>query len=374
MADSSTPHAAGGGYLITFREHKGPNGEPGRTIGFRGVQVRPLGYAELAAAKPHEPLTIPLRLERGEVVETDITDIDLTKTWTADATLESPLTSRAVSLVRGGWLPPTLAATDDDATILLDRNLVPLLVGRARFDTRSEGGDFLDLFQDRPVRLNPLLYAMEGNRRQTPTPDEVAAQLEEAVGKLRKAMPKALVVADPGMLRGALGLIENARDMLSRKQRFLRQVSMRIPPSVGHARVPKVWTDILERADGCGLRRDSLVVLAALSAGAVPNGASPARALLKLKPGYTDADAYNALADLRALELLMALFAMFPDQKIHLCTADRPLAQFWTGLRASDFRLQRPGYAFDLAPVEALLPGETLDWWRSAILAAGDRP
>jgi hypothetical protein len=356
------------GYVMVIRELEGENGGSPRTIAFAKSKVLPLGYADLLSARLHEPLTIPLRLDNGTVIDTDIDGMDRTQRYSVNTILESPFTCHAVSLMKGGWLPPSLAATSDDPTILLDRNLVPLLVGRGRVSEDSRDRDFLDLFKDRPVKLNPLLYAMEGENREIPTPDQVAALLGDAVEKLRTALPKALVVADPAMLQGALGLIEDARLALGRKQEFLVLVAPTLAASVGRARLPDVWTEIVAAADHCSVRRDSLVVLAALSAAAVPNGASPAKALLKFKPGYAEADAYNALADLRALELLMGLFALFPQEHIHFCTADRALALFWTGIRASNFERRGSGFAFDLGPIEALLPSDTVQRWRASLL------
>ncbi|MBI1198305.1 MAG: hypothetical protein GC203_10625 [Phenylobacterium sp.] len=352
---------------MIFTELEQADGTPGRRIAFAGVEVRPLDYAALATAKLHAPLTIPLGWDNARIVDTNIPDLDLDQLYSANATLETPFTSHAVCLVRGGWLPSSLAATIDDSTMLLDRNLVPQLVGRMR--RRANGGvnqDFLDLLADQPVRLHPLLYAMEGNARAIPTPDQLRAQLDEAVRKLQAAMPLARVVADPNVVRGALGLIEDAREGFIRKQDFLLRVAPALAAPVAQAKLQETWDKILAAADACGVARTSLVVLAALSTAAVPNGASPAKALLKPKRGYSQADAYNALADLRALELLLGLFALYPAARIQLCTADRPLALFWAGLCASGFERRGQGFAFDLSPVEALLPGPTLDAWRAA--------
>jgi len=352
---------------MVFSELDQFDGTPGRRIAFAGVEVRPLDYAALATAKLHAPLTIPLGWDNAKVVDTDIPDFDLAQVYSANATLESPLTSHAVCLVKGGWLPSSLAATIDDSTMLLDRNLVPQLVGRMR--RQANGGaneDFLDLLADQPIRLHPLLYAMEGNARAIPTPDQLRAQLDEAVRKLQAAMPLARVVADPSVVRGALGLIEDSRKSFMRKQAFLLRVAPTLAAPVAQAKLQQAWDTVLATANACGVARNSLVVLAALSTVAVRKGASPAKALLKPRRGYNEADAYNALADLRALELLLGLFALYPAERIQLCTADRPLALFWTGLRASGFERRGQGFAFDLSPVEALLPGPTLDAWRVA--------
>lgn len=361
----TTPKTPG---VFVVRELEGPNGGPGRSVAFTGVEIRALGYADLASAKLHAPLTVALAWDNAKIISSDVEGLDLAALYRANTTLESPFTSLAVCLMKGGWLPSSLATTTGDATILLDRNVVPQLIAASRRQTSgAPRQDFLDLFARGPVRLHPLLYAMEGNGREIPTPDEVHSQMAEVVDKLRSALPQAEIIADPGVLQGALGLLDDARAGFARRTRFLQEVAPLLAAPVGRREVRARWRNILAAADVNGVARSSLVVLAALSAAAVPNGRSPARSLLKCARAYSAGDAYNALADLRSLELLLGLFALAPDQQIHLCTCDKALALFWVGLRASNVRRVGPAVTFDLAPVPELLPGEALDWWRADV-------
>jgi hypothetical protein len=78
---------------------------------------------------------------------------------------------------------------------------------------------------------------------------------------------------------------------------------------------------------------------------------------LKLtEPNYSAELAYNALADLRSLEVLMYLFALFPNERLLLCTGDKDLALFWAGIKASDFNWRSGYFQGKFSPVEALLP------------------
>jgi hypothetical protein len=108
---------------------------------------------------------------------------------------------------------------------------------------------------------------------------------------------------------------------------------------------------------------NSLVLLAALSVVAIPMGRSPAAKILKFKPNYREEDAYNALVDFRALDLLVSFLALYPDQSIQLYTADRALALFWVGARASNFGRASDGFTFDVSPVPELIPPDILDRW-----------
>ncbi|UUL83972.1 hypothetical protein [Sphingomonas qomolangmaensis] len=149
---------------------------------------------------------------------------------------------------------------------------------------------------------------------------------------------------------------------------FLIDIAPALVSPTSRALLDTRWQKLLEAADRYQVPRNSLVVLAALSAVAVPNSGSPAKKLLKFRSDYSAGDAYNALADLRSLEILINLFALFPNERVALFTADRALALFWTGIQAHDFRRAGESAHFELAPVEALLPGASLDRWRQAVV------
>jgi hypothetical protein len=57
-----------GGSSLRFTETR-DDGVPGRSVTFTWENVRPLGYAELAAAKLHQKLTIPLELHGSKIAE-----------------------------------------------------------------------------------------------------------------------------------------------------------------------------------------------------------------------------------------------------------------------------------------------------------------
>lgn len=360
--------AQAGDWVMKFAELEGQAGEPPRSITFVGIEFKPLDYRQLAEARLHQPVTVPLDWHNARLVETDVPGIDIDGIAKGNATLESLFSSTTVSLQRGGWLPSGLAVTRRGVTVLPDRNVV------AQIKARYDGGavvaadrDFLDMLADLEVRINPLLFAMEGNGRGIPTPSIVEAQLQEAVQLIRKALPKTELVIGDDNLKGALGLIEDTRPGLERKQAFLLDIAPSLDPPTSRRMLDARWQEILDAADRNSVPRTTLVVLAALSAAAVPNSGSPAKKVLKFRPGYAAGDAYNALADLRSLELLIHLYTLFPEERPALFTADKALALFWTGIQVHGFRRESDGLTFDLAPVEALLPGDTITWWQEAI-------
>ncbi|HEX7694585.1 MAG TPA: hypothetical protein VF409_08850, partial [Sphingomonas sp.] len=89
-----------------------------------------------------------------------------------------------------------------------------------------------------------------------------------------------------------------------------------------------------------------------------PNGATPAKRVLKPSERYSAADAYNAICDLRSLNILIRLIGAFPDEAIQLCTADKNLALFWCGLGADDFASGPDAGDYTISLHPALMPAE----------------
>lgn len=361
------PRPGGSVFVVNELEH--PDGGTPRRIAFSEVEIRPLGYEDLASAKLHQAITIPLEMYNGRIVETDVDGIDTSKYVHIRMTLESPFTARAIGLVRGGWLPSALAATRATAVILPDRNILSEISGRfeAGKAIRRNGSDFIDLFASNEVRINPLLAAMEGNGRAIPTSDAAQAQVEEAMRKLGRALPKAILMIGPDSIKGLLGLIEEGRPGLLRKQALLRHLAPMLSSPAARRDIDTRWQSILDAADAHRVPRASLVVLALLSALVHPTGSCAAKKIFKFHDRYSDGDAYNALSDIRALEVLLHLIALFPEMDTQLCTADRNLALFWTGAGISGLERSTEGIRFSLTPHSGILPDPYGSRWSADI-------
>jgi hypothetical protein len=272
------------GKVLKYVEINEETGQPtGRSASFLGVEFQALQYSDLIHQKL-EKVAIPLRWNGARVLESTFPEITVEKVASGNAVLESTYSSRTIGLVRGGWLPSGLAL-QEGMVVMPDRCTITELIGRF-FDgkkTESANDDFLDFFADQHIRINPLLFALEGNRRKNPTPDVVEQQFEWACAKIGVALPKAeLVPAGKEGLQGVVGIIKDTQAGMARKQEFLMRLAPKLHGNVGARRLMAVWDDVLAVADECGVPRRSLVVLAALSSAAVPNGKSPAKKLLKL--------------------------------------------------------------------------------------------
>lgn len=345
---------------MVFRE----DGEGGRTLAFKEIRITALGYADLKAARLHQAVTVPFEVRNALVVSTDIERIDDDTRVSIKTILQSPFSARAIGLVRGGWVPAGFAVVDPSAVILIDRNILTDIEGRFACGVLTGvQEDFLDFFAHYPVRLNPLLCVMEGNLRRRLSREELETEFVRICGKLQRALPNAKVVASDYSVTAIEGLIEDTRLSTEAYQEFLLEVADDLASPIGRKRQGAVWAKVVDAASRHRIRFNSIVLLAVLSVVANPDASSPARGILKFKRGYDVGNAYGALADLRALEVLCALLALFPQTPAQFCTADRSLALFWAGLQASGFTYTGYSYRFDLKPVDDLLPGETMTWW-----------
>lgn len=355
------PDEAGERVLI-YREVDESGVATGRSGTFADVEYRGLGYSDLIGHKLGTPLTMPLRLANARVVESNFEGISVEVGVSVSAVLESPYSSRALGLVRDGWLPSGIAFKDS-MIVLPDRCVFSELAGRFRAGekTKLEDKDFLDFLIGRKVRINPLLYVLEGNLKRSPDDASIEHQFDVATAIINAALPLAQIVpSGRGGLEGVKGLIRDSEAGMARKQEFLMRLAPKLRAPIAARRVNKVWNEVLATAKACEVPVRSLVVLAALSAVCVPNGKSPAKGLLKFNVGkYTIEDAYNALADLRSLEVLMHLFAAFPDEEILLCTGDKDLVLFWAGIKPSEFAMVNGVFTAKFSPVEELLPNVT---------------
>lgn len=309
------------------------------------------------------PVSIPLNWSNARIVASNIPELSVEAAANIQTTLNSPYSNKSIGLVRGGWLPSGLALRSN-MVVMPDRCTISDLASRYQDGQKIRAGDdFLDLFQDKPVRINPGLFALEGNCRQLPAPCEVEEQWAEACRKIRTALPQAQLTPDAAVV-GLIAILDELRESTERKMQFLRQLAPILQSPISATRRSEVLQQVLEIAQTCGLQRNTLVVLAALSIVCVKNGAGPAKRIIKPSAKYSKQDAYNALADFRALELLISLYALFPQEQIMLCTGDKNLALFWAGIRASGFSVNGhnpDSYTYKLSPVEALLPNVTPD-------------
>jgi hypothetical protein len=333
-------------------------------------RAHPLNLSQLQAAKMH--INTELTLEFSGVVATDEegTTVDFTGGIASFGSTSSfPL--GAVALVPGGWLPSIVAGGHH--LLVLDRHMATEFVSAWKSMQAATPSSLLALLTDVPVLLNVLAYVLEGN--QTAPPDAAAIQTDvaEVYGKLNALMPKAtlLPAAVADAVTGAIGLWQDMSGPHQCYMAFLTEAWPHLHPVARGTRA-SVMTAIKGIADKHHVGALSLPFLAAAVAVCTPQG-NPAVRLFKASGSAPSQEAaYNALADLLHLQLLVVGNAQFPDKPSALLTRDRALAELWVGLGIRDM-VMADGKHTCVVPIneEGLLlcdvPYEVVEMFSSAV-------
>lgn len=270
---------------------------------------------------------------------------------------EHPVTVYA--LVIGGWFPLPLAPA---GVLIIDRNILQILPRPSGSRTRHDfeaNRYWLTHLNAELYKINPVLCAMEGATRTTPTYAEFTRVFDEACDLIRKHWPRASLVDFTDIhYRAAYETIEQTHPRYLRGSRFLVDVSPLLFQRKEERNLRKTEDAIVDIASKCGLAPFSLPLLAALSClYESKDGDMPliGRRIIKPTPSYTSANAHNALADLRALEYLAAA-ASVVQVETAFCTRDKHLAAFWCALKFQCGKWNENGVSIDLQLGNSLFP------------------
>lgn len=353
--------------LVRYEETDAAGALTGRVAEFEVSAFEPLSWADLIDRKLGTASPVALRVKAGMVRKSTIAEIAEGSNVEINSVLNSPMTSLHLALVPGGWLPAGLAL-DVGGLMFPDRCTLAELKGRYKPGrTKKLAADFIDLFHQEGTRINPLLQALEGNSRSYPDRSDIAAQMAEATAQFRAALPKCNVVGDaPAVIDAIAGLSQSLRATAEGSMRFLMEIAPLLRHDVSKARLEGVLRQIVSIAVKNGLPMRHLAVLAAFSAASLQGRSNPARGALKLNERpYTRQHAFNAMADLRALQLFGFSLAMFPGARPMLVTGDKDLALVWAGANLDNFRLAGENQlTFTADPLPAFLPEPTQQAWR----------
>ncbi len=259
----------------------------------------------------------------------------------------------------GGWLPIQFSGV---GVMLVDRNVTAamskLLDRPDRTDMAAEKWWLSQLNSER-YSLNSFLCASEGNLQKPPTLKEFRGEIEKANDIVSRSLPLARIVShSPQDIIKSYEIVNSFFERQQREVKFLSEIAPLLASRVSRAKTEGVERLVIQAAHSETLSLRSLVVLAALSCLYEPqDGKEPltGRGVLKLKPKFSSADAYNALSDIRSLEFLVAASGL-PSSSVGFCTRDRDLAAFWVGLEVSAPRSGGNKVTAELAPSARLFP------------------
>lgn len=307
--------------------------ESGRSVEFGPTYVHPLGVSDLLALQQDNATAIQMQLVANDPLVDGEKQIGRATIKTSMIFGEPPT---IFSLVKGGWLPLPFAMPP---RFLVDRNVV-ISLRKLRLGQTVLNGQALvwwtKFFEEGSALFNPLPYAFEAGFRRKPTMDEFIAAYDEGVMELHASLPKCRIIDfEQFHYRAAYMQLEAFDHRNERESKFLLCVCALIAERIPTHKEQDVLRTIISVADQSNIARSSLIVLAVLSClfedvhGKQP---SIGRQIIKPKKIYTMANAYNAVSDLRHIELAAAGQIFFQEDAFSLCTCDRAIALFWSAL------------------------------------------
>jgi hypothetical protein len=184
--------------------------------------------------------------------------------------------------------------------------------------------------------FNPLPFAFEAGFRRKPTMQEFVEAYEEGVAELLQSMPGCHVIQlSAENYIAAYAQLEAFDVRAEHEIAFLQEVCPKLVDRPNRHNEWRFAGEIIGAADKHQINRSSIICLAALSClFEHSHGKPPAigRRILKPKITYSEKMAFNALSDLRHIELAAAGQALFKKEAFSLCTCDRGLALLWSAL------------------------------------------
>jgi hypothetical protein len=239
----------------------------------------------------------------------------------------------------GGWFPIPFTTAD---VVLVDRNITITLDDLIKNPNRTDmiaDKWWLDHLNSERFLINPILCAMEGENREMPSFTAFCDEIFEATEILSVGLPKARIVHhDTSLLSQSYENVTATATRQLNEVRFLLKIAPLIRSRVSAGKEKKIKDEIFNTACELNLRLNSLVVICVLSCLYEPqNGSEPmiGRRVLKPNQVYSEADAYNALSDIRSLEFLIGVCGL-DGRNPGLCTRDKFLAAFWVNLMVSE--------------------------------------
>ena len=332
--------------------------ETGEILDILPKAFRPLSFGDLESGEGTQDKTYPMKIEANS-----IEGLPNGKQPSGPGLVSIPITFRQpvsiFGLVEGGWLPIPFV---QPAKLLVDRNVVASLAQLRRGASRPDLGHtdwWFEFFKEFSVEINPALYAFEGNNRRPPTLEEFCRAFEEASNEIAKQLPGATLTRyDRPHYQAAYALITEFANRLQRETQFLIRIAPKLTERVADPQLPKFQSEILELGHQLELRTTSLVVLAALAClyeRRDGSGILAARKIIKPKRAYSPDDAYNALSDLRALEMFLSGLGL-DREPFAFCTCDKAIAAFWCGLAAHSGQWIDERFSFTVSLSDDLFP------------------
>lgn len=297
------------------------------------TSIRPLGLKELLSTfQGSDKITYPLQVQlqaRNSITSNKLESV-------LPLTFQEEI--KPYALVRGGWLPMPFSYP---TKFLVDRNVV---AGLERIRRGTVRPDDLAMewwnrfFADGGATFDPLLYALEGDKRKAPTFNEFTDEINKGVLELTASFPTCKIHdRDVKELKSFYEFLLQFEDKVGAESSFLIAASPILTDPTAKGKEKSKLDALIKLAQEHRIEPISLVFIAVISCLYEDNKGvkfSIGRKLLKFGPAtYSPEMAFNALSDIRHIEMTAQVQIMFQSEGIYsLATCDKALAAFWCAL------------------------------------------
>ncbi len=327
-------------------------GDDGKENVFHVDEVEPLGFAALRDVLKNGRQSHPTVMHGRHAEGERASDERVQLTFPIEFNERIPF----YGLVLGGAIPPTYL---QGKTLVLDRNVVTSLE-RADSEVRDAAAgerwsfNFLDTSSN---TVNPIHSAFEGGTQSTPSLNEFREDVMATTRSVKERLPSVRITSfSEDRLRRIHAWRRSFDERAVSEGRFLRTVAPLLDRTIAARFLEQTESEVLRAAESCALKKGFVFLAALAKLYEAPGGSDwgTAQKLLKLSVPYSANAAYNALADLRQLELLASSQGLATP--ISLITGDKALALFWCGLNIQSVQIGKESTRFDMNPEADLFP------------------
>lgn len=205
--------------------------------------------------------------------------------------------------------------------------------------------------------FNPLLYAWEGSKRRTPSFSEFVDEFKDGALEIKKALPKCSVINyQKYEYENAYLIVKNFMSRTENEIKFLEIACPLLSMRIKQGNEKNIITKLIKAATQSNVEFNSITFIVALSClYDDPHGIKRSIGRVILKPHKSMI--FNALSDIRSIELTVINQAAFGEKSFSLATRDHGLASLWCALLPIGDKFENNNdikFGFDLT--EALFP------------------
>lgn len=221
----------------------------------------PLGYDDIVKGQPYN---IAAEVDEGDA-KINGSVLGGKRTCNFPINFNSDVSIYVLNI--GGWLPFTFL---NNQCIVPDRNILGSIEAIKKdnvFNNIEKTKWWLELRKESDLIINPILYAIEGNKRKKPTFEEFCLSFDSAATELKEYFPKAEIVSYTKDIQYKDGydILENLFRYFEQEKNFLLKTAPLVAEMHAFNKLLEIEQRIQEHAVECQMTGESPLYFVVLS-------------------------------------------------------------------------------------------------------------